>query len=111
MARCGADASVHIAHSELVTVFAEIITGVRGILWVSVEVLTDPTILVKLPNGNDGRPADAGVFHYHGIRVSKLTLNAVISSLLGVSNPPSPAPSPFRFALSRAEKTKFEKYS
>jgi hypothetical protein len=24
-------------------------------------------ILIQLPNGNDGLPADTGVLHYHGI--------------------------------------------
>jgi hypothetical protein len=47
-----------------------------------------------------------GILHYHGIRGSKPALDAVVSGLLGVSSPPSP-----EVALSRAEKTKFEKYS
>jgi hypothetical protein len=62
------DASVHTAHSWLVTALAEIISEVRGALGVGVEVLTYPTMLVQLPNGNDGLPADVGVLHYHGIR-------------------------------------------
>jgi hypothetical protein len=37
----------------------------------------DPTMLVQLPNGSDGLPADVGVLHYHGIRGSKLDLDAV----------------------------------
>jgi hypothetical protein len=41
------------------------------------------------PNGNDGLPADVGVLHYHGIRGSKLTLDAVVSGLFRVSSPPS----------------------
>jgi hypothetical protein len=44
--------------------------------------------------------------HYHGIRGSKLALDAVISGLFVVSNPSSP-----EVALRRVEKTKFEKYS
>jgi hypothetical protein len=64
-------------------------------------------MLVQLPNGNDGIPADVGVLHYHGIRGSKLALDAVVSGLLCVSSPPSP-----EVALRHAEKTsKFEKYS
>jgi hypothetical protein len=89
-----------------VTALAEIISEVRGALGVGVEVLTDPTMLVQLPNGNDGLPADVGVLHYHGIRGSKLALDAVVSGLFGVSSPPSP-----EVALRHAEKTKFEKYS
>jgi hypothetical protein len=83
---------------------AEIISDVQGALGVGVEVLTDPTMLVQLPNGNDGLPADVGVLYYHGIRGSKLALDAVVSGLFGVSSPPSP-----EVALRRAKKTKFEK--
>jgi hypothetical protein len=84
----------------------EIISEVRGALGVGVEVVTDPTMLAQLSNGNDGLPADVGVLHYHGIRSSKLALDAVVSGLFGVYGPPSP-----EVALRRAEKTKFEKYS
>jgi hypothetical protein len=87
-----------------VTALAEIISKARGALGVGVEVLTYPTMLVQLPNGNDGLPADVGVLHYHGIRGSKLALDAVVSGLFGVSSPPSP-----EVALRHAEKTKFEK--
>jgi hypothetical protein len=47
-----------------------------------------------------------GVWHYHGIRDSKLALDAVVSGLFGVSSPPSP-----EVALRHAQKAKFEKYS
>jgi hypothetical protein len=40
LARCGGDASVHTAHSSLVTALAEIISEVHGALGVGVEVLT-----------------------------------------------------------------------
>jgi hypothetical protein len=63
-------------------------------------------MLVQLPNGNDGLPADVGVLHYYGIRGSKLALDARVSGLFGVSSPPSPDVS-----LRRAKQTKFEKYS
>jgi hypothetical protein len=106
LARCGGDALVHTSHSWLVTALAEIISEVRGALVVGVEVFTDPTILVQLPNGKDGLLADVGVLHYHGIRGSKLALDAVVSGLYGVSSPPSP-----EVALRRAKKNKFEKYS
>jgi hypothetical protein len=104
--RCGGDASVHTAHSWLVPALAEIISEVRGALGDGVEVLTDPTMLVQLPNGNDGLPAHVGVLHNHGIRGSKLALDAVVSGLFGVSSPPLP-----EVVLRHAEKTKFEKYS
>jgi hypothetical protein len=63
LAGCGGDASVHTAHSWLVAALAEIIFEVRGALGVGVEVLTYPTMLVPLPNGNDGLPADVGVLN------------------------------------------------
>jgi hypothetical protein len=89
LVRCGGDAySVHTTHYWLVTALAEIISEVRGALGVSVEVLTYPKMLVQLPNGNDGLPVDVGVLYYHGIRGSKLALDAVVSGLFGVSSPP-----------------------
>jgi hypothetical protein len=63
-------------------------------------------MLVQLPNGDDGLPTDVGVLKYHGIRGSKLALDALVSGFFGVSSPPSP-----EVALRRAEKSKFEKYS
>jgi hypothetical protein len=90
-----------------VTALVEIISEVRGALGVGVEVLTYPTMLVQLPNGDDGLLADVGVLHYHGIRGSKLSLDAVVSVLFGVS---SSSPSP-EVTLRRAKKTEFEKYS
>jgi hypothetical protein len=89
------------AHSWLVTALAEIISEVRCALGVSVEVLTNPNMLVRPPNGNDGLPADLCVLHYNGIRGSKLALDAVVFSLFGVSSPPSP-----EVVLRRAEKVK-----
>jgi hypothetical protein len=88
------------------TALAEIVSEIRGALGAGVEVLIYPTMSVQLPNGNDSLPADVGVLHYHGIRGSKLALDAVVSGLFGVSRPPSP-----KVALRRTEKTKFEKYS
>jgi hypothetical protein len=89
-----------------VTALAYIISEVRDALGVGVMVLTDPTMSAQLPKVNDGLPADVGVLHYHGIRASKLALDAVVSGLFGVSSPPSP-----EVALRRVELTKFEKYS
>jgi hypothetical protein len=88
-----------------VTVLAEIISEVRGAFGVGVEVLTDHTMLIQLPNGNDGLPTDVSVLHYHGIRGSKPVRDALVSGLFGVSSPPS-----LEVSLRRAEKTKFEKY-
>jgi hypothetical protein len=90
-----------------VTALAEIISEVtRGALGVGVEVLTNPTRLVQLPNGINGLPADVGVLHYHSIRGSKIALDAVVPGLFGVFSPPSS-----EVALRRAEKTKLDKYS
>jgi hypothetical protein len=90
LARCGGDTLVHTAHSWLVTALAEFISEVRGALGVGVEVLTYPTMLVQLPNGNDGLPADVVVLHYHGIRGSKLALDAVVSSCSAFPAPRHP---------------------
>jgi hypothetical protein len=73
-----------------VTAVAEIISEVRGALGIGVEFLTDPTMLVQLPNGNDGRHADVGVLHCHGTGDSILALHAVVPGLLCVSSTPSP---------------------
>jgi hypothetical protein len=97
LARCGGVASVHTAHSLLLTALAEINSEARGVLGVGVEVLTDPTILVKLSNGNDGLPTDAGVVHCHSFRGSKLALDVVVSGLFDVSSS--------EVALRRFEKT------
>jgi hypothetical protein len=68
LAQCGGDASVHTAaHSWLAMALAEIISEVCGVLRAGVEVLTDPTMLGQLSNGNDGLPADVSTLHYHGI--------------------------------------------
>jgi hypothetical protein len=82
---------------------AEIISEVRGALAVGVKVLTYLTMLVQLPNGNDGLHADMGVLKYHSIRGSNLAFDAVVSGFFGISCPPSP-----EVALHRV-KTKFEK--
>jgi hypothetical protein len=39
----------------------------RLALGVGVEVLTYPTMLVQLPNGDNGLLANLGVLHYHGL--------------------------------------------
>jgi hypothetical protein len=104
--RYGGDASVHTAYSLLVTPLAVIASEARDALEVGVGAITDPKMLVQLPNGNDGLPEDVGVLHYHGIRGSKLAFDAVVFGLFCYSSPPSP-----EIALRRAKKTKFENYS
>jgi hypothetical protein len=63
LARCDGDASVHFAHSRLVSAFAVIVSEVRGALGVGVEVPTAPTMLAQLPSGNDNLRADLSVLH------------------------------------------------
>jgi hypothetical protein len=74
------------------TAFTEIISEICGTLARSelIEVLEDPTMLLQLPNGNDGPPPNVDVLDYHRIRSSKIALDAVVSSVLGVLSPPSP---------------------
>jgi hypothetical protein len=106
LGRCGGDASVHTAHYWFVAALAETISDIRDALGVDVEVFTDPTMLVQLPNGSDNLYADVGVLNYHGIRRSKLALDALVSGLFGVSSPPSPEAA----HISSTEKTKLDKY-
>jgi hypothetical protein len=72
-----------------VTVLAEIISKVRCVLGVGVEVLTYSTMLAQFLNGNDDLPRDVGVLHYHGNRGSELALDAMVYGLFGVSSPSS----------------------
>jgi hypothetical protein len=60
-------------------------------------------MLVQLPNYSGSLHADVGVLRDHGIRDIKVTIDAVVSGLFGVSSPPT-----LEVAISRAEKTKFE---
>jgi hypothetical protein len=101
--RCGGDASVHTIHSLLVTALVGIISEVRCALGVCLEVLTDATLSMQLPNCDDDPPTDAGVVDYHPR--PKFALDAVVSGLIGVSIPSS---SPEAALLSRAEKSKFD---
>jgi hypothetical protein len=112
LARYGGAASVRSAHSWLATALAEIISEAHGVLGVDVEVLTDPTMLVQLPNRDDDIHADVDYLHCHGIRGSKLALDAaLVSVLFGVSSPLSHVLSQHGNAIRRAERTKFDNYS
>jgi hypothetical protein len=80
-----------ISPSDLHTLSTtDIIPEVRVALGVGVEVITNSTMLVQLPNGNDDLPADVDVLHFHGIRGSKFALDVVVSGFFGVSSPSSP---------------------
>jgi hypothetical protein len=58
--RCGGNASVHTAHSWVVTSLLDRMSEARSVLGVGVAVLTEPTTLVQLSNGYDGLLSDVG---------------------------------------------------
>eukprot|EP00873_Tetraselmis_striata_P023627 jgi/Tetstr1/443891/TSEL_031843.t1 len=43
---------------------SDVCHDVKSALGVGVQILTGPSVLVSLPKGNDGRPADVGRFGY-----------------------------------------------
>eukprot|EP00873_Tetraselmis_striata_P044809 jgi/Tetstr1/465073/TSEL_009801.t1 len=71
---------------------------------VGVQILTDPSVLVSLPKGSDGRPADVGLFGYGGIRGNTVAVDTTIAPILGVST------SDPTTALRAAERRKIQKY-
>eukprot|EP00873_Tetraselmis_striata_P035235 jgi/Tetstr1/455499/TSEL_042327.t1 len=71
---------------------------------VGVQILTDPSVLVSLPKGSDGRPADVGLFGYGGIRGNTVVVDTTIAPILGVSS------SDPTTALWAAERHKIQKY-
>eukprot|EP00873_Tetraselmis_striata_P010612 jgi/Tetstr1/430876/TSEL_020633.t1 len=50
------------------------------------QILTDPSVLVSLPKGSAGRPADVGLFGYGGIRGNTVAVDTTIASILAVSS-------------------------
>eukprot|EP00873_Tetraselmis_striata_P035034 jgi/Tetstr1/455298/TSEL_042134.t1 len=76
----------------------------KSALGVGVEILTDPSVLVSLPKGSDGRPADVGLFGYGGIRGNTVAVDTTIALILGVST------SDPTTALRAAERRKIQKY-
>eukprot|EP00873_Tetraselmis_striata_P015972 jgi/Tetstr1/436236/TSEL_025080.t1 len=67
-------------------------------------ILTDPSVLVSLPKGSDGRPADVGLFGYGSIRGNTVAVDTTIAPILGVSS------SDPTTALRAAERHKIQKY-
>eukprot|EP00873_Tetraselmis_striata_P020716 jgi/Tetstr1/440980/TSEL_029248.t1 len=65
---------------------SDICHDVKSALGVGVQILTDPSVLVSLPNGSDGRPADVGLFGYGGIRGNTVAVDTTIAPILGVSS-------------------------
>eukprot|EP00873_Tetraselmis_striata_P010292 jgi/Tetstr1/430556/TSEL_020354.t1 len=76
----------------------------KSALGVGVQILTDPSVLVSLPKGSDGRPADVGLFGYGGIRGNTVAVDTTIAPILGVSS------SDPTTALRAAERHKIQKY-
>eukprot|EP00873_Tetraselmis_striata_P023479 jgi/Tetstr1/443743/TSEL_031731.t1 len=78
-------------------------TYVKSALGVGVQILTDPSVLLSLPMGSDGRPADVGLFGYGGIRGNTVAIDTTIAPILGVSS------SDPTTALRAAERHKIQK--
>eukprot|EP00873_Tetraselmis_striata_P007402 jgi/Tetstr1/427666/TSEL_017791.t1 len=83
---------------------SDVCHDVKSALGVGVQILTDPSVLVSLPKGSDGRPADVGRFGYGGIRGNTVAVDTTIAPNLGVSR------SDPRIALRAAERHKIQKY-
>eukprot|EP00873_Tetraselmis_striata_P019526 jgi/Tetstr1/439790/TSEL_028203.t1 len=104
VARCCGGDSNHAAHEWAAHGLSDICHDVKSALGVGVEILTDPSVLVSLPKGSDGRPADVGLFGYGGIRGNTVAVDTTIAPILGVSS------SDPTTALQAAERHKIQKY-
>eukprot|EP00873_Tetraselmis_striata_P002333 jgi/Tetstr1/422597/TSEL_013404.t1 len=58
VARCSGGDSNHAAHEWAAHGLSDVCHDVKSALGVGVQILTDPSVLVSLPKGSDGRPAD-----------------------------------------------------
>eukprot|EP00873_Tetraselmis_striata_P027526 jgi/Tetstr1/447790/TSEL_035120.t1 len=104
VARCSGGVSNHAAHEWAAHGLSDICHDVKSALGVGVQILTDPSVLVSLPKGSDGRPADVGLFGYGGIRGNTVAIDTTIAPILGVSS------SDPTTALRAAERHKIQKY-
>eukprot|EP00873_Tetraselmis_striata_P037738 jgi/Tetstr1/458002/TSEL_044513.t1 len=104
VARCSGGDSNHAAHEWAAHGLSDICHDVKSALGVGVQILTDPSVLVSLPKGSDGRPADVGLFGYGGIRGNTVAIDTTIAPILGVSS------SDPTTALRAAERHKIQKY-
>eukprot|EP00873_Tetraselmis_striata_P044262 jgi/Tetstr1/464526/TSEL_009283.t1 len=104
VARCSGGDSNHAAHEWAAHGLSDICHDVKSALGVGVQILTDPSVLVSLPKGSDGRPADVGLFGYGGIRGNTVAVDTTIAPILGVST------SDPTTALRAAERHKIQKY-
>eukprot|EP00873_Tetraselmis_striata_P024868 jgi/Tetstr1/445132/TSEL_032930.t1 len=102
VARCSGGDSNHewAAHG-----LSDVCHDVKSALGVGVQILMDPSVLVSLPKGSDGRPADVGLlFGYGGIRGNTVAVDTTIAPILGVSS------SDPTTALRAAGRHKIQKY-
>eukprot|EP00873_Tetraselmis_striata_P041203 jgi/Tetstr1/461467/TSEL_006575.t1 len=104
VARCSGGVSNHAAHEWAAHGLSDICHDVKSAMGVGVQILTDPLVLVSLPKGSDGRPADVGLFGYGGIRGNTVAIDTTIAPILGVSS------SDPTTALRAAERHKIQKY-
>eukprot|EP00873_Tetraselmis_striata_P009071 jgi/Tetstr1/429335/TSEL_019253.t1 len=105
VARCSAwGDSNHAAHEWAAHGLSDVCHDVKSALGVGVQILTDPSVLVSFPKGNDGRPADVGLFVYGGIRGNTVAVDTTIAPIFGVST------SDPTTALRAAERHKIQKY-
>eukprot|EP00873_Tetraselmis_striata_P020991 jgi/Tetstr1/441255/TSEL_029506.t1 len=104
VARCSGGDSNHAAHEWAAHGLSDICHDVKSALGVGVQILTDLSVLVSLPKGSDGRPADVGLFGYGGIRGNTVAVDTSIAPILGVSTLDPPT------ALRAAERRKIQKY-
>eukprot|EP00873_Tetraselmis_striata_P011892 jgi/Tetstr1/432156/TSEL_021613.t1 len=86
VARCSGGDSNHAAHEWAAHGLSDFCHDVKSALGVGVQILTDPSVLVSLPKGSDGRPADVGLFGYGGIRGNTVAVDTTIAPILGVSS-------------------------
>eukprot|EP00873_Tetraselmis_striata_P018515 jgi/Tetstr1/438779/TSEL_027288.t1 len=88
VARCYGSDSNHATHEWAAHGLSDICHDVmKSALGVGVQILTDPSVLVSLPKGSDGRPADVGLFGYGGIRGNTVAVDTTIAPILGMSRP------------------------
>eukprot|EP00873_Tetraselmis_striata_P035177 jgi/Tetstr1/455441/TSEL_042270.t1 len=104
VARCSGGDSNHAAHEWAAHGLSDICHDVESALGVGVQILTDPSVLVSLPKGSAGRPADVGLFGYGGIRGNTVVVDTTIAPILGVSS------SDPTIALRAVKRHKIQKY-
>eukprot|EP00873_Tetraselmis_striata_P026370 jgi/Tetstr1/446634/TSEL_034157.t1 len=81
VARCSGGVSNHAAHEWAAHGLSDICHDVKSALGVGVQILTDPSVLVSLPKGSDGWPADVGLFGYGGIRGNTVAIDTTIAPM------------------------------